>query len=345
MRQRSAISALLAAAVLAVGGSAAFAQSGPGADGSTPGAPTLGPAVIFKLAENAGISDGNPEGVAYDRRTGTFFVSRVTTGAIYRGMLASPDAELQPFIAGTAPTANEDPLATGLKVRGSRLYVAGATTGLITVYDIATAQKLATFDTRGDDTTSPTLVNDLVVTEDGDIYATDSFRPFIYHVPARAVSAGSGTVEAISVASKIPYLAGQFNLNGIVEDDGDLIVVQSATGKLFRVRVDGGDLDGIREIAVSGGPLVGGDGLLLDKGRLIVVQGSADGFPNGVLTFVKLRGNWRRGSVDARGTDPSLAGPSTIAKAADRYLVVNAHFGSPPPFTVSSLVRGLPVSD
>jgi hypothetical protein len=41
-------------------------------------------------------------------------------------------------------------------------------------------------------------------------------------------------------------------------------------------------------------------------------------------------------------TDPSLRGPSTIARARDRYLVVNADFAtSTQPFTVSGLPRGL----
>jgi sugar lactone lactonase YvrE len=306
----------------------------------------LGPTPFFTLAERVGISDGNPEGVAFDRRTGLVLVSRTATGAIYAGPLADlatavdPGPMLQPFIPGSPPREDGMAQAAGLKVREGRLYVAGGGTGQVRVYDIASRALLATFDTRGADTASPTFVNDLVVTADGDIYATDSFRPFIYRIDGRAVAAGAGAVEAIDVSARIPYVAGAFNLNGIVEDDGDLVVVQSATGELFRVQPgdDAPPAAGIREIPVRGGPLTGGDGLLIDRGRLLVVQGAAPGFPKGVVTVVRLRE--RRAAVERRIADETLAGPSTIARARDRWLVVNANFGGGPPFTVSALPRG-----
>jgi len=40
-------------------------------------------------------------------------------------------------------------------------------------------------------------------------------------------------------------------------------------------------------------------------------------------------------------TDATLAGPSTVMRARNRLLVVNANFaGDGPPFTVSALPRG-----
>ena len=62
----------------------------------------------------------------------------------------------------------------------------------------------------------------------------------------------------------------------------------------------------------------------------------------GVLTFIELRHHRTRGTVVENRTDPTLAGPSTIARARDRYLVVNANFAGPPngPFTVTALDRG-----
>ena len=158
-----------------------------------------------------------------------------------------------------------------------------------------------------------------------------------------------------------------FNLNGIVVDDdrgddqgrhrgdrhghkGDrradkLIVVDTDTGQLFRVKVgkDGNAARRIREVAVKNhGPFTGGDGLLIDRGDLLVVQGSnpADGFPNGVVNFLGLRNDGRRARLEDQRTDDSFQGPSTIARARDRYLVVNPDFAtSTTPFTVTALPR------
>ncbi|MEA2324970.1 MAG: hypothetical protein QOD81_4820 [Solirubrobacteraceae bacterium] len=349
--QRRVIVALLAVVALGAGAPAAMADDGARfAGGDRDGRATD----VYALTEGAGVSDGNPEGVAFDRRSGRFFVSRVATGAIYRGVLGDTAAGVVPFVPGADP--GPDPgraLAAGLAVAGGRLYVAGANTGQIRVYDIGSGALWTTFDT----TTLPgacaaTFINDLVVTGDGDVYATDSFCPRIYHVGRRAVERRTGAVEAIDVAADIPYVSTNpdgspaFNLNGIVaRDDQELIVVQSATGSLFRVDVDDdGHERRIQEIRVDGGPLTGGDGLLLDRGRLLVVQGSVAGFDgrfaNGAVTVVRLRDERARATVESRFGDPSLAGPSTIDRARDRYLVVNAHFGSPSPYTVSALPRG-----
>ena len=51
------------------------------------------------------------------------------------------------------------------------------------------------------------------------------------HALARRARQGRGDRH---LAQESPYQAG-FNLNGIVEDGGDLVVVQSNTGKLFRI--------------------------------------------------------------------------------------------------------------
>ena len=70
------------------------------------------------------------------------------------------------------------------------------------------------------------------------------------------------------------------------------------------------------------------------------MQGSADGFPNGVVDFIELRHDGRKGSLEDQRTDASFQGPSTIARARDRYLVVNPDFAtSTPPFTVTALAR------
>jgi hypothetical protein len=371
MRQAWRVLAGILAVGAFAGGSVALAHDGPGRDGDRGdrGPATFGPTALFTL-DPATNGDGNPEGVAFDRRSGAFFVSRVATGAVSRGTLDDPT--VHPFI-GPAPNPENasPPLATGLKVKGGKLYVAGAATGTVRIYDLANpAAPPTVIDVRGADKTAPSFINDLVVTGDGDIFATDSFRPAIYRVDG-----DTGAVTTIDLTGKIPFVATNpdgsraFNLNGIVRRGGDLIVVQTVASKLFRVSLDDdrGDRDDrgdddrggrrsrgraararadvdVDEIRLKGGTINGGDGLLIDRGRLIVVQGGnpdVEGGENGVLTFIKLRRHRTRGTVVLNRTDPTLAGPSTAARARDRYLVANANFGGDgPPFTVSGLDRG-----
>jgi hypothetical protein len=63
-------------------------------------------------------------------------------------------------------------------------------------------------------------------------------------------------------------------------------------------------------------------------------------FPNGVVNFIDLRHGGRAGGLADQRTDASFQGPSSIARARDRYLVVNPDFAtSTPPFTVTALPR------
>jgi hypothetical protein len=272
---------------------------------------------VFTLTPS---THGNPEGVAA-AGGGVFFVGATGDGTIYRGTLDNPIAT--EFIAGGTGKS-----AIGLKVARGRLYVAGGATGNITVYDLASRRQVALFSTGAGG-----FLNDLAITATGDVFVTDSFRPTLWHVTAAQVRAGSGTPEAISVAPEIVYTAGAFNLNGIVTlDERTLVAVQSNTGALFRVELA---RSGRQIHKVDADPVLGGDGLLLDRGRLVVVQGNP-----AQLTFIELDRHASRGTVAGHLTDPTLRGPSTVARAGDRFLVVNADFATRTvPFTVSGLAR------
>jgi len=266
----------------------------------------------------------NPEGVAWDSRSESFFVGTVGTGTIYRATLR--DATLRPFI--TPDSAAPADSAVGMKVSDGKLYVAGGPTGSVYVYEIRTGALLARFETGVGG-----FLNDLVVTQTGDVYVTDSFRPTLWHLTSSMVKAGSGAPESINVGPEIAYTAGQFNLNGIVARRGgrELIVVNSVSKSLFRIDIDR-DKPAARTITKIDAPELAGDGLLIDRGRLLVVTGNP-----AAVTVLNLSRHDSRARVDKVLTDPSLRGPSTIARAKDRYLVVNAAFGQPTPYTVSAL--------
>jgi hypothetical protein len=264
----------------------------------------------------------NPEGIAYQARTRSFFVSITGDGAIYRGTLDSDT--VTPFIPGAAGQS-----AVGIKVRGNKLYVAGGMTGTITVYDLSTKQAIATFQTGAGG-----FLNDLVVTRNGDAWVTDSFRPTLWHVTGKQVRAGGGTPQAIDVSAAFGTTPGEFHANGIVAlNSHRFVVVDSTTGALQRIDVH----EGVATIqAITGVTLPGGDGIIRDRGRLVVVQGG----PPAQLSFVKLTRSGRQGSLKATRTSTNLRGPSTVARARKLYLVVNADFAtSTKPFTVAGLPR------
>jgi sugar lactone lactonase YvrE len=299
---------LLAAAAVVLVSTASVALAGHGA------------ARVFTLTPS---THGNPEGVAAGG-AGAFFVGATGDGTVYRGTVGSP--EVTEFIAGAAGKS-----AVGMKVAGGRLYVAGGATGTIVVYDLGTRQQLASFDTG-----TGGFLNDLVVTRRGDVFVTDSFRPTIWHVTAAQVSAGSGTPEQIAVGPEIAFATG-FNLNGIVArgDGRSLIVVQTNAGKLFRIDFGAGASSSRQIQQIDAPALPGGDGLLLDRGRLVVVQGNP-----AALRFLKLDGGDSRARLVDTRTDPTLRGPSTVARVRNLLLVVNADFAtSTTPFTVSGLPR------
>jgi sugar lactone lactonase YvrE len=312
---------LLATSAVALVSTGSVALADHGGHGKKDNGRNAAPATkVFTLTPS---THGNPEGVAARGRT--FFVGATGDGTIYRGTVDSPT--VTEFITGGSGKS-----AIGMKIAGSRLYVAGGATGNISVYDLGTRQQVASFVTGAGG-----FLNDLVVTHRGDVFVTDSFRPIIWHLTAAQVSAGSGTPEQIAVGPEIAYGSG-FNLNGIV-DRGDgrrLIVVQTNTGKLFRIDLGRGPASSRQIQQIDAPALPGGDGLLIDRGRLVVVQGDP-----AALRFLKLdRGDSRARLVDTR-TDPTLRGPSTVARAGNLLLVVNADFAtSTKPFTVSGLPRG-----
>lgn len=320
IRMRTAL-AVIATLALTAAGPVGLSQASGNGDGGTKAKATK----VFTLDPST--PGNNPEGVAWDNRSQSFFVGTVGTGTIYRATLR--DTTLRPFI--TPDPADPPDSAVGMKVAGGKLFVAGGPTGSIYVYKIKTGTLLARFETGAGG-----FLNDLVVTQKGDVYVTDSFRPMLWHLTGAMVKAGSGTPEAISVSPEIAYTAGQFNLNGIVARRGgqELIVVNTSSKSLFRIDIDRNNT-AARTITKIDAPELGGDGLLIDRGRLLVVTGDP-----AAVTVLKLSRHDLRASVDEVLTDPSLRGPSTIARANNRYLVVNAAFGQPTPYTVSALLRG-----
>jgi sugar lactone lactonase YvrE len=237
-------------------------------------------------------------------------------------------ADATPFLA---PGIDGRTSVTGMKVdEAGRLYIAGAGTGLVFVYDTETGALIRSFTTGF---TGEQFLNDIAIAQSGDVFITDSLRPVLYRIPADQVvsGVGQGTLDPWLDLSSI-YQPG-FNLNGIVatKDGRFLIVVQSNTGALYRIGIDSKLLTRID----LGGDTVAGDGLALRGHTLYAVER-----PN--IAKLTLSGDLTSGEVVSRTSDPSLRFPTTIAVARGRLLVVNSQFdkrgGTPElPFTISSI--------
>jgi Cu-Zn family superoxide dismutase len=273
-----------------------------------------------------------PEGVAYDGRTGNFFVGSTNGGAVYRGNAQRGNRQIGLFLPAGGDGRTQ---AVGMKVNAQgELFIAGGTTKAVWIYNIATGKLIKSFNTGQ----TNGFVNDVALAPDGAAYFTDSLTPLIYRVKADKQGVFQFEVWRDLTGTAFQFTPG-FNLNGIVvTGDGKyLITVQSNTGKLFRIATD---TKAVSEIKLAGGDLMtNGDGLLLDGQILHVVRNSLN-----LIVQLRLTPDFSAGQQVGSFTNKAFAFTTTIAKADDRLLVVNSQFDRRPtnnpvlPFTVASVV-------
>ncbi len=271
-----------------------------------------------------------PEGIAYDRETRSFFVGSSSDGTIYRGTLGNPTTQV--FSPGGADGRMS---ATGMKVdaRG-RLFVSGAASGMLFVYDTRTGALLGKFDTKSEPNT---FINDVTITPNDGAFFTDSVSPYLYRVYVDASGALAYERWIDFTGTALTYGQG-FNLNGIAaSEDGDyLVVVQTNTGKLYRIATA---TKQVSEINVGSETFTNGDGILLVGHVLHVMRNQL-----ALLVSVQLSGDYSSGTVISTFTSPAWAYPTTFAIAGDNILAVNSQFDkrnaqqAPQlPFTVASV--------
>ncbi|MER6380168.1 superoxide dismutase [Streptomyces sp. NPDC001250] len=283
-----------------------------------------------------------PEGIALDPRTGDAYVGSYTTGAIYRAAAGSRAAEaFLPAAEVFLPTgADGRTTANGLKAdRAGRLWVIDHTTG-IDVYDLRDRSLLARFEAPEGD---QHFLNDLVITADGTVYATDSVRPVIYRItPADLAHARGGRAPLTAtydLSGAVPsHGPNAYTLNGIAADATGrlLFVVDMTGGGLYRVDVTDGS---VRQVTLHGGDLLHGDGLDLSHRTLWAAHNASN-----TLTRWHLSPHGTEAHLTRTLTTPTLQIPTTLAHTPHGLLVVRSQFdkggpmgqGTPtPPFTVA----------
>jgi sugar lactone lactonase YvrE len=250
------------------------------------------------------LPDGwQPEGIAAGPGK-ALYVGSIPTGAVLR---------LNPRTGAhrTVVPPRENHASIGIEVDGRRIIAAGGPTGSIFAYDRKSGEELKAFDVDG------TFVNDVTRLKRA-YYVTDSRQAQLYRV-ARDLSG----VAAVSTPD-IELQEG-INLNGIeaTRNGRHLIAVQSNTGMLWRIAPKTG---AATAIDLGGDTLVNGDGLLLRKRTLYVVQNR-----DNRIAVVKLAKGYASGEVTRTISSPDFDVPTTLARQGKHLYAVNARFGTEDP--------------
>jgi outer membrane protein assembly factor BamB len=268
-----------------------------------------------------------PEGIAIHGKT--FFVGSIPTGAIYSGSVRTgAGAILVPGVTDGSRAA----IGVEYDRRHDRLFVAGGGTGKAFVYDADDGSLIKQYQLT---TLSPRFINDVVVTRRGAFF-TDSNNQQLYKVAIGRRGSLADASETLPLTGDLSYSDG-FNLNGIdaAKNGKWLVVVQSNEGKLFRVNPRTG---ATRELELTGGDALMGDGLLLLGKTLYVVKNTQNR-----IAVVRVDHRLRRGEIKRHITDPLFDVPTTIDDVGRHTLyAVNARFGVPPaqrPTAAYNLVR------
>jgi sugar lactone lactonase YvrE len=253
-----------------------------------------------------------PEGIAIGDAPTAYFGSR-RDGSIYRVDLRTGEGEVFSKGPGTS--------SVGLKIDDRRrLFVAGGGAGNGRVVDARTGAIVKSYQFAAD---ADTFVNDVVVTDQA-AWFTDSRKAVLYKLPLGRGGLLPADFTAVPLTGDFVLTPGVNNANGIAEtpDGKALLIVQSNTGKLFRVDPATG---ATKQVDLGGQVLTNGDGLLLEGRSLYVVQNRL----NTVAKFAVNRSG-TRGELVSTVSDPRFDVPTTVASFGDRLYLPNARFSTPP---------------
>jgi sugar lactone lactonase YvrE len=265
-----------------------------------------------------------PEGITAGRGT-TFYVGSIAGGAIWKGNFGTGSGRvLVPAVTGQVTAGVE------YDWRKGRIWVAGGPTGDVRVYNAGSGKLLETYHFTS---ATPPFLNDLVVTRKA-VYVTDSFNQQLDVIPLGRHGKLPTPDKAYSLplTGDIHYATG-FNANGIVARSGWLILVQSNTGKLFRVDAGTGVA---RAIDLGGYSALNGDGLERHGRTLYVVRNS------NVVAVFRLGARLESAALLGELTSPGLDVPTTAAFSLGHLWVVNARFTTPPTPTTPYWITRLP---
>jgi hypothetical protein len=259
---------------------------------------------LAALPDTLSLPDGfQPEGIAIGRQPYAYLGSRDNGEILKVNLRTGKNALLS---AGTGTPS----LGLKLDDRG-RLFVAGGTAGDARVIDTATGRVLKTYRLQS----GSAFINDVVLTKNA-AWFTDSADPVLFKLPLGAGGELPDAAVPVPLTGSFEYQTGT-NANGIVAtpDGRHLLVVQSNTGKLFRVSLNGRS----SAVDLGGESLLYGDGMLLRGLTLYVVQNRDNS-----ITKIKMNKDADRGAVESRTKDVRFDVPTTVAQYGNRLYLPNA---------------------
>ncbi|GLZ14009.1 hypothetical protein Acsp04_42440 [Actinomadura sp. NBRC 104425] len=271
------------------------------------------------------LPDGfRPEGIAIG--SGPYaYLGSLADGSIYRADLRTGKGKVISRGPGT-PT-------TGVKIDAAgRLFASGGGAGDARVIDTRTGKVLASYQLGS----GTTFINDVVLTGDA-AWFTDSMspQPALYKLALGRGGKLPKAAQRLPLSGDFVYDPSGHNANGIARtpDGKGLLVVQSTTGKLFRVDPKTGVA---RTVDLGGESVVNGDGLLLRGNTLYVVQNRTN-----AVAVLKVNDKGTSAKVLRRITDPRFDVPTTVAAFKGRLYLPNARFTTTPtpttPYNVVSV--------
>lgn len=267
-----------------------------------------------------------PEGITAGRGT-TVYVGSLADGAIWKGDVKAGTGSV--LAAGATGR-----VAVGLDYeRGAnRIWAAGGPTGQVNVYDAESGDLLQTYTFPGSG-----FLNDVAVTG-GAVYVTDSMvqRLAVIPLPDDGSLPGPSAATTLPLTGDISFVANEFNANGIARYAGQLLLVQSNTGLLFKVDKHTGETT---TVDLGGASVSFGDGLERQGSKLYVVRNQL----NEVAIF-RLSEDGLSGALVGSVTSPGLEVPTTVAHVAHRLWAVNARFGVTPGPDVPYWITRLPAN-
>ncbi len=223
------------------------------------------------------IIGGYHEGIAYDEANNRLLLSSLVSNSI---IALDPDNDYA-LLNTYVPDGGVNPSGLGLKVEASTGHVHATISSFATFdnggyakYDLqddtGTAVLAETYNMTCTNNGTPScgLANDVIVTDDGVAYLTDSSNGRIFKVENGAM----GEVN-ISDPTLLDWVDASFPFgsNGLVmTEEGTLLVANSGAGTLVRIDPDTSEAMNVEIEGESGG----GDGLLYANRRLYIITGT-----------------------------------------------------------------------
>jgi sugar lactone lactonase YvrE len=259
-----------------------------------------------------------PEGIEYDQANGRILTGSLAEGSIFQvhndGSLSVVVSD--PELVSSVGIEVDEPRDRLIVANSDFRVFQGQSNGQakVGVFSLTTGERLAMVDvgatlSAGDD--AAFFCNDVTVTDDGTIFATDTRQNVVYQLDQS---------YAPSVLHRFEPMEG-LALNGIVaHPDGFLIVVGGAN--LYKVPID--DPDATTQIMLAE-PVAGADGLTwMADGRLAVISNSSS-------SVVALSSNDGWTSAQSVGVASFEGQGTTGAAVGDDIYVVQPHFNDQEP--------------